>query len=135
DERGQAPGLSPPGSRTSDTNRTRDATPALSGPAESRPVVYRPGHLPPGLPSWFAECDQDNDGQVSLYEWRRHNDRLAEFHRYDLNKDGFVTVEEVLRSAAWESNGRAPVADARQGGPGRGGPGGGAGRGPGKRGR
>jgi hypothetical protein len=88
----------------------------------SRPLVYRPGNLPSGLPSWFEERDRDRDGQIGLYEWRASGERLDEFQRLDINNDGFVTAEELLRSRQ--------VADARAAGNGNGN-GNGNGRGPG----
>jgi Ca2+-binding EF-hand superfamily protein len=63
---------------------------------EARPVVYRAGKLPKGLPPWFEKFDTDKDGQVSLYEWRMAKESLDKFKQYDRNDDGFITVEEVL---------------------------------------
>lgn len=62
------------------------------------PVVYRPGKLPKELPSWFSDLDTDHDGQVALYEWKASGRSLEEFDGLDRNKDGFLTVDEVLRS-------------------------------------
>jgi Ca2+-binding EF-hand superfamily protein len=53
--------------------------------------------LPKGLPAWFKQLDTDGDGQVALHEWRAAGKNLDEFHRYDLNGDGFITVEEMQR--------------------------------------
>jgi hypothetical protein len=64
---------------------------------EKRPVVYRTGKLPKDLPSWFEEADKDKDGQVGLYEWSGTNKPVRDFLAMDLNGDGFLTVEEVLR--------------------------------------
>jgi Ca2+-binding EF-hand superfamily protein len=55
------------------------------------------GGLPTNLPAWFKELDKDKDGQISLYEWRKGGKTGEEFRKYDLNEDGFVTPEEVLR--------------------------------------
>jgi Ca2+-binding EF-hand superfamily protein len=55
------------------------------------------GNLPKGLPPWFKVLDTDGDGQISLYEWRMGGKTLEEFHKYDLNDDGLITVDEVLR--------------------------------------
>jgi Ca2+-binding EF-hand superfamily protein len=55
------------------------------------------GPAPKGLPSWFKILDKDEDGQVSLHEWRRGGKKLSEFREYDLNDDGFITAEEILR--------------------------------------
>jgi Ca2+-binding EF-hand superfamily protein len=53
--------------------------------------------LPKGLPAWFADLDADGDGQIGLYEWQEEGKSLREFRTYDLNDDGFITPEEVIR--------------------------------------
>src|SRR5262245_1217984 len=53
--------------------------------------------LPKGLPPWFKALDTDQDGQVSLKEWLQGGRRRDEFRRFDLNGDGFITPDEVLR--------------------------------------
>jgi Ca2+-binding EF-hand superfamily protein len=50
-----------------------------------------------GLPQWFRELDKDQDGQISLQEWQQGGKKRGAFREYDLNDDGFITVEEVLR--------------------------------------
>jgi Ca2+-binding EF-hand superfamily protein len=67
---------------------------------DKRPVVYDAKHLPPELTRfapWFSQLDTDRDGQVALYEWKAGGRSLNEFYAYDTNRDGFITVEEVLR--------------------------------------
>ena len=67
-------------------------------PAEAQRVsVARFGHLPKGLPDWFATYDTDGDGMVGLYEWRRNGKKIAEFVAMDLNGDGFLTADEYVR--------------------------------------
>ena len=61
-----------------------------------RPIVYRFGKLPKDFP--YAFLDKDEDGQVSLYEWRTASKLpVEEFLDRDLNGDGFLTAEEWLR--------------------------------------
>ena len=67
---------------------------------DKKPVVYRAGKLPPNIPAWFRELDTDGDGQVGLYEWKAAGRPIPEFETYDLNGDGFLTVEEVMKNPA-----------------------------------
>ena len=53
-------------------------------------------NLPKNLPPWFKELDTDHDGQITLREWQARGKKLADFHKLDLNDDGFVTPEEVV---------------------------------------
>jgi hypothetical protein len=112
------PGGAAPGAAPSDGAAGSD--PLVEPPPpeeEKRPVVYRAGKLPKELPQWFAQMDEDKDGQVGLYEWKKAGRPLSEFQAMDLNGDGFITVEEALRYAKAESkNGK----DVASNGPGRG---------------
>jgi hypothetical protein len=71
--------------------------------------------LPAGLPDWFLQLDTDNDGQVSLYEWRRSGKTFTEFALMDRNGDGLLTAEEVMCFLAkqahgvYSDDGRAPT--------------------------
>jgi hypothetical protein len=65
---------------------------------DDKPVAIRYGKLPKGLPDWFEEYDIDKDGQVALWEWRKSGGgTIAEFKAYDLNDDGVITADELLR--------------------------------------
>lgn len=66
------------------------------------------GKYPRNLPAWFKEYDADADGQVALYEWQAKKDVLEEFKKYDLNDDGFITIEELIRSGQFIANTKAP---------------------------
>jgi Ca2+-binding EF-hand superfamily protein len=67
---------------------------------DKRQLVYRANNLPKELPPWFGQLDRDKDAQVSLYEWKQAGRTIDEFLKYDLNGDGFLTIDEVLRVEA-----------------------------------
>lgn len=64
---------------------------------EPKPVAMRYGHLPKDLPEWYDKYDSDKDGQVALHEWRKSGDDIAKFQEMDLNGDGLITADELLR--------------------------------------
>lgn len=64
---------------------------------EPKPVAIRAGHLPPGLPRWFEEFDADRDAQVALHEWLRAGKPIEEFEAMDLDGDGLLPPDELLR--------------------------------------
>jgi hypothetical protein len=64
---------------------------------EPKPVAMRYGHLPKGLPDWFDRDDKDKDGQIALWEWIRSGGTIEEFKLYDLNSDGLLTADELVR--------------------------------------
>jgi len=53
--------------------------------------------LPKGLPRWFETLDKNQDGEISLREWLQGGKKLDDFREYDLNDDGLITADEVLR--------------------------------------
>ncbi|HZZ70922.1 MAG TPA: hypothetical protein VFE24_01640 [Pirellulales bacterium] len=55
--------------------------------------------FPEGTPSWFIRADVDEDGQVSMAEFSAtwSDSKVAEFAKYDLNGDGFISASEVLK--------------------------------------
>jgi len=77
-----------------------------SAPAKKSYRILSPAErLPRGLPDWFLQKDANRDGQVSMSEYSGtwSDEAAAEFAKYDLNNDGVITAEEVLR---YEKRGR-----------------------------
>jgi hypothetical protein len=60
----------------------------------------RPGPTSPELPEWFTRLDEDGDGQVGLYEWKKAGRPIAEFLEMDRNHDGFIEAKELLAHLA-----------------------------------
>ncbi|MFZ5830776.1 MAG: hypothetical protein ACOY3P_11845 [Planctomycetota bacterium] len=71
--------------------------------------------LPEGLPDWFVEKDANLDGQVCMAEhtttWSES--AVADFFRYDLNRDGMITPAECLKAVAEAEEQGEKVADVR----------------------
>jgi hypothetical protein len=72
----------------------------IQEPDSDEPMVMRAGALPPGLPAWFSQLDEDGDGQIGLYEWRQAGWSIEEFQKLDHNDDGFLEPAEILRALA-----------------------------------
>ena len=55
--------------------------------------------LPTGLPDSFKQKDLDGDGQITMAEYATNwtEAAAAEFTKYDLNNDGVITPDEVLK--------------------------------------
>jgi Ca2+-binding EF-hand superfamily protein len=60
-----------------------------------------------GLPEWFAKLDQNKDGQVSLFEWRKGGRPTETFQDMDLNGDGLLTADEYVRWAKQKASAEA----------------------------
>ena len=90
--------------------------------------MSRFGKLPKEAPAFFTEYDDDRDGMVGLYEWRRHGRKSPDFVEMDLNADGYLTADEWIRynRLAIERRDQESLADKspaeRGGGASRGGP-------------
>ena len=58
--------------------------------------------LPAGLPDWFVDRDQDQDGQVKMFEFADvwTDQKLVEFSDLDANGDGVITPREMLSNAS-----------------------------------
>jgi len=89
-------------SKEKDADPLHHDQPAKTGLDDGKPAVYRAGKLPKGLPEWFARLDKegDCDGQVGLWEARNDKSVLENFAKMDLNGDGLLTAEEVLKYMA-----------------------------------
>jgi Ca2+-binding EF-hand superfamily protein len=82
---------------------------------DKKVAVLRAGKLGDKMPSWFTEHDSDKDAQVALWEWKEKNGELSEFRKWDLNGDGFITPDEVLRVNAVASKDNAPSSSSPSG--------------------
>jgi len=50
------------------------------------------------LPDQYRARDTDKDGQIGMYEWPRSD--YATFRKLDLNRDGFLTPQELARASS-----------------------------------
>ncbi len=77
----------------------RDGGGRNSAASSGKHYVSPKERLPEGLPDWFNSSDADGDGQVSMHEFASPltDEKIAEFAKYDLNGDGYITAEEVLK--------------------------------------
>jgi Ca2+-binding EF-hand superfamily protein len=75
---------------------------------KSKPPTENLIKYPKNMPVWFKDYDEDRDGQIGLYEWQAKKDVLSEFKKYDLNDDGFITVDELIRSGQFTGNTKPP---------------------------
>lgn len=50
---------------------------------------------PMQLPEQYRSKDTNKDGQIGMYEWPKND--YATFRKLDLNRDGFLTAEELTR--------------------------------------
>ena len=68
----------------------------------SRELEARVNDLSDILPSWFFDRDTDGDGQIQMAEFATKWDaeKIGQFERLDLNHDGLITSNELLRSSA-----------------------------------
>lgn len=68
------------------------------GDSKFQRVLTPTERLPKGLPDWFTRNDTDGDGQILMSEYAPAwtDATAAEFMKYDLNGDGFITPKECL---------------------------------------
>ncbi len=94
---------------SSDVSKNRRLSPyAQRQRAGALPLVRRRSYrrrtpherLPAGIPGWYIQKDADRDGQIMMVEYAKgwNDERLAEFNRYDFNRDGIITPEECLKA-------------------------------------
>ena len=55
--------------------------------------------LPKDIPNWFLDLDETEEGQIYMYEWADEwtIELIKEFQHYDLNNDGIITAQEVMK--------------------------------------
>jgi hypothetical protein len=111
-----APVTTPSGGTTSSAPSVPAASPTPSTTASAPPMRSTPTSIAPpvkaktkwstgkerlagrGLPDWFLS-KADADGQILMSEYtdRWTSEAVAQFEKYDLNHDGIITAEEVLK--------------------------------------
>ncbi|MCC9603474.1 EF-hand domain-containing protein [Stieleria sp. JC731] len=89
-------------------NRNRDRGRDRGGEAEIVDVyggrksyrVLTEADLPKDLPGYFADKDENRDGQIEMAEFAEKWDdqTVEEFFRSDLNRDGFITISEAYQA-------------------------------------
>lgn len=64
------------------------------------PLQEESGGASEGIPGWFYELDANRDRQVSMAEFADQwtEEKLQEFKLLDINRDGYLTSVEVVRS-------------------------------------
>lgn len=82
-----------------ETTSEPERTPGPDARRETKFFVPEKSFLQ-GLPAWFSSLDADGDGQLTMAEFapKATSTALAEFARYDANRDGLVTADEYLRA-------------------------------------
>jgi len=70
--------------------------------ASPRPIRFKRGveRLSKDLPGWYLSLDVDGEGQITMAQYLGNNwtqDKVDEFNHYDLNRDGIITADEVLK--------------------------------------
>lgn len=100
----------PPSTGDSGADRSDDAPPAFEKTASYRlNFGAQSDKRLQGLPEWFTRMDTNGDGQVSMPEFVRDpsDEAVADYARFDLNMDGFITPQEGLAAV---KNGHVPGA-------------------------
>jgi len=97
------PGNNPPSSSAgpskSRSGKANGYQPVVTG-SEPKPR----SRVTVSLPDQYRERDQDDDGQIGLYEWKQWNRAaLAGFFILDRNSDGFLTPRELVLSEGDDS--------------------------------
>jgi len=79
--------------------RKGGSTSSSTGKTAGKRLLTATERLPDGLPSWFARADADGDGQITMAEFSAtwNDSKVSEFLKYDLNGDGVITPNEVLK--------------------------------------
>jgi Ca2+-binding EF-hand superfamily protein len=83
------------GSRPGGSGSSKSGKPGESKVAR---VLTPTERLPKGLPDWFLRNDSDGDGQIMMAEYAPAwtDATAADFMKYDLNGDGYITPKECL---------------------------------------
>lgn len=81
-----------------DSGRSDRGDRSRSSSSASPPQTPKPLPFIRDLPEKYRTLDKNGDRQIGMYEWDRGN--LAEFRKFDLNDDGFLTPPELTFALA-----------------------------------
>ncbi|MFO1004798.1 MAG: hypothetical protein U0929_02470 [Planctomycetaceae bacterium] len=85
------------GQATPTDQRGSSPSPAPTPAGSPRPRT----RVSPLLPDSFLSYDMDQDGQITLSEWRKgKRGPISQFMQYDLDGDGFLIAKELMKANA-----------------------------------
>lgn len=108
-----------PGAEVDDHSNAAPATTSTSERRRDLKFFVSEKRLPAGLPDWFVARDEDGDAQLTIAEFSPTGAAadIAEFARYDANRDGVMTARECVGRAGEKSESIKTATDAGTGDP------------------
>ena len=87
-------------SRSDRKTRSRDEDEPSRSERKSYRALTAHERLPSGLPDWFTDKDDNENGQIEMAEYTSSwSDRkVKEFAEFDINDDGVITASECLNN-------------------------------------
>ncbi|QDU30232.1 transaldolase/EF-hand domain-containing protein [Anatilimnocola aggregata] len=102
---------------------SKSSTTSKPGEKKSYRFATPTEKLPKGLPDWFLRNDADADGQIAMAEYSTSwsDTTAAEFQKFDLDGDGFITPAECLAATTTTTTTTTPSSTSSSSGFGSGG--------------